>query len=139
MIVFNVIKTSSFIFLFCYMKKVSAPLLLIAYLGFILSVFINTHHDLHINVCDKAAENLLIEGSSETSENCCGYNLISEELKLNAQQATPFYKLIIPGRFVLTSTSLITIQVQKPGEVYATYSTPLTHTGLYLKNRVLLI
>ena len=137
---FNVIKTSSLIFLLCYMKNVSAPLLLIAYLGFILSVFIHTHHDLHINVCDKAVENLLIEGASETSENCCGYGLMSEKLKLNAQHPNAFYKLIIPGSYVLKSNLFKTTLLQKSRELYTPCSTPpLTDTALYLSNRVLLI
>jgi hypothetical protein len=121
------------------MKKVSAPLLFIAYLGFILSVFIHTHHELHINVCYKAADNLLLESASETNENCCGYSLMGEKLKLNAQHLTPFYKLIIPGSYVLKINRFKAIKLQKPGEFFTTCSTPLTHTGLYLTNRVLLI
>ncbi|GEM_PF-5725489 len=122
------------------MKKVSAPLLFIAYLGFILSVFIHTQHELHINVCYKAADNLLLKGASETSENCCGYSSMSEKLKLNAQHLTPFYKLIIPGSYILKNNNPFkTIWLQKPREVYTTCSTPLAHIGLYLTNRVLLI
>lgn len=121
------------------MKKVSAVLLLVAYLGFITSVFVNTHHDLHVYVCNQSGDSQLMNVAAETSENCCNEGLMSEKLKLHSQHATPFYKVIIPHHFVLTGDSFITTMLQKPVEVYTTYSTPLAHPDLCIKNRVLLI
>jgi hypothetical protein len=39
------------------------------------------------------------------------------------------------GGFVLTCTSFIYCSDAKPREVYTTCSTPLIHTGLYLKKQ----